>query len=301
MAQQKTVGIVGGTLIAGAMTFVAVVPAQALESEPSPATTQAEASTATTDANIVPTETSTASTEVNTAPTSASAAKAQASTAKPAKRSTPAKRSNAEITIAMVKSGKAELQRGDKGKAVATVQDKLTKVGIITPVTGDFDKTTAFNVARFNEKFRGFSFNENQVVTKYSWLKLRKESKTKIPRACRTKKAALCVSKQQKVVRYYKNGRLVTALDARFGAEGYRTREGNFKIFRKVKNDYSTLYKTPMPWSMYFSGGQAIHYSFFFPRDGYNGASHGCVNIRDKRGIIKLWKQVKIGTFTKVY
>jgi len=248
MAQRKTLGIVGGTLIAGAMTFVAAVPAQATASEPRPT-----------------------------------------------------KRANAEITIGMVKSGQAELQRGDKGKAVSTVQKKLTKVGIITPVTGYYDKTTALNVARFNEKFRGFEFNEDQDFTKFSWLKLRKESKTKIPRICKKKKAALCISKQQKVVRYYKKGKLVSALDARFGSADFRTRNGNFKIFRKVKDDYSTLYKTPMPWSMYFSGGQAVHYSFYFPKDGYNGASHGCVNIRDKKGIKKMWKQVKIGTFAKVY
>ena len=68
-----------------------------------------------------------------------------------------------------------------------------------------------------------------------------------------------------------------------------------------VKNDFSTLYKTPMPWSMYFSGGQAVHYSMFFNAVGYNGASHGCVNIRDKQGEIALWKKVKIGTFAKVY
>lgn len=300
MSQQKTFGLVGATLIAGAMTFVAAVPAQAVESEPSPTTPQAEASTA-------PVAASTALPDDNTVSTAkpdasiASPTKPEARPAKVAKRVTPAKRSTTEVTIAMVASGKAVLQRGDEGKAVAEVQRKLTAVGIITPVTGSFDSTTARNVARFNEKFRGFSFNENQDVTKSSWLKLRKESKTKIPRACRTKKAALCVSKQQKVVRYYKKGRLVAALDARFGAAGYRTREGNFKIFRKVKNDYSSLYQTPMPWSMYFSGGQAIHYSFYFPKDGYNGGSHGCVNIRDKKGIIKLWKQVKIGTFTKVY
>jgi len=289
MAQQKTVGVIGGTLIAGALTFVAAVPAYAVESEPSPTPMQAEVSATQVQVDASP------------APTEASTPEPQAKATKAAKRSTPAKRTTPEVTIAMVAAGKATLRRGDKGSAVAEVQAKLTKVGIITGVTGDFDKTTALNVARFNEKFRGFSFDENQVIAKASWLKLRNVSNAKIPRACLTKKAALCVSKRQKVVRYYKKGRLITALDARFGGAGFRTRDGNWKIFRKVQNDYSTLYKTPMPWSMYFSGGQAIHYSFYFPVDGYDGASHGCVNIRDKQGLIKLWKQVKIGTFTKVY
>ena len=39
----------------------------------------------------------------------------------------------------------------------------------------------------------------------------------------------------------------------------------------------------------------------FFNAVGCNGASHGCVNIRNKKGEIALWKKVKIGTFAKVY
>ena len=50
-------------------------------------------------------------------------------------------------------------------------------------------------------------------------------------------------------------------------------------------NGVSTLYKTPMPWAMTFSGGQAVHYSPDFAARGYNGASHGCVNVRNYDGI----------------
>jgi hypothetical protein len=298
MAQHKTVGFVGGSLILGALTFVSAVPAQAVDAEPSPAAAQT-AATSSASAQAVDSESSPAAAQ--TAAASSASAQAKAKPAKPTKRSTPKKGSDIDITIGMVKSGKAELQRGDSGKAVSKVQQKLTEVGIITPVTGDFDKATALNVARFNEKFRNYAYKEYRVVTKKTWLKLHKESKTKIPKSCRTKPAALCASKRQKIVRYYKKGKLITALDARFGAPGFRTREGNFKIFNKIKNDFSTLYNTPMPWSMYFSGGMAFHHSVYFPKDGYEGGSHGCVNFRDKKEIIKLWKKVKIGTFTKVY
>ena len=43
----------------------------------------------------------------------------------------------------------------------------------------------------------------------------------------------------------------------------------------------STLYDSSMPFAMFFDGGQAVHYSADFAADGYYGASHGCVNIRD--------------------
>ena len=67
------------------------------------------------------------------------------------------------------------------------------------------------------------------------------------------------------------NGRELLAIDARFGAPGWRRTTAS-SGFSKVANDYSTLFNVPMYWSMYFSGGQAIHFSFYFQEDGYYGA-----------------------------
>jgi lipoprotein-anchoring transpeptidase ErfK/SrfK len=50
-----------------------------------------------------------------------------------------------------------------------------------------------------------------------------------------------------------------------------------------------------MPYSMFFSGGQAVHYSSNFARLGYAGASHGCVNVRDWDGIVRLYNESRIG------
>ena len=49
------------------------------------------------------------------------------------------------------------------------------------------------------------------------------------------------------------------------------------------------------------SGGQAIHYSPYFARDGYNGASHGCVNLRDFKAAEWLFDRVPMGTRVHVY
>ena len=48
----------------------------------------------------------------------------------------------------------------------------------------------------------------------------------------------------------------------------------------------STLYHSPMPYAMFFSGGQAVHYSADFAARGYAGASHGCVNVRDEAKLV---------------
>ena len=48
-----------------------------------------------------------------------------------------------------------------------------------------------------------------------------------------------------------------------------------------------------MPFAMFFSGGQAVHYSSDFAARGYAGATHGCVNVRDLAGIRWLFDQVQ--------
>lgn len=79
---------------------------------------------------------------------------------------------------------------------------------------------------------------------------------------------------------------------ARTGAAGYRTRVGWHKIFWKHKDHWSSIYDTPMPYSQFFSGGQAFH---AVDDDILSGeGSWGCVNLRpdDAR---KLWDVLKVG------
>ena len=63
----------------------------------------------------------------------------------------------------------------------------------------------------------------------------------------------------------------------------------------------STIYDTSMPLAMFFSGGQAVHYSPDFAANGYNGASHGCVNVRDRAAVAWLFDQVRLGDKVIVY
>lgn len=97
------------------------------------------------------------------------------------------------------------------------------------------------------------------------------------------------------------NGKVSSTFDARFGCAATRTREGQFSVLWKSRNHVSTIYHTPMPYAMFFSGGQAVHYSADFARRGYNGCSHGCVNIRDKAGIAWVFDQVRNGDRVVVY
>jgi Putative peptidoglycan binding domain/L,D-transpeptidase catalytic domain len=111
----------------------------------------------------------------------------------------------------------------------------------------------------------------------------------------------LCVDKSSSSLRWVVDGDVQMTLDARFGGNGYFTREGQFSVFSKSRDHVSSLYETSMPFAMFFSGGQAVHYSPDFAAVGYSGASHGCVNIRDYDSIAWLFDQVQIGDGVVVY
>ncbi|MDT0380578.1 L,D-transpeptidase family protein [Streptomyces sp. DSM 42041] len=64
----------------------------------------------------------------------------------------------------------------------------------------------------------------------------------------------------------------------RSGKPGYETRTGWHDVYLRVRHEHSTLYDSPMPFSQYFDGGQALHGVY---DDLYTGpGSHGCVNLR---------------------
>ena len=111
----------------------------------------------------------------------------------------------------------------------------------------------------------------------------------------------LCIDKTTRTLRWMIDGRTVSTMAVRFGTEAAPTREGVFKVGWKSRDHVSTLYDTPMPYAMFFSGGQAVHYSADFAANGYSGASHGCVNVRDKKKIASLFDQVRTGDKVVVY
>ena len=111
----------------------------------------------------------------------------------------------------------------------------------------------------------------------------------------------ICVDKSSSTLRWVVDGEVLKTMDARFGGSATPTREGEFSVFQKSRDHVSSLYDTSMPFAMFFSNGQAVHYSPDFAAVGYDGASHGCVNTRDYDGVAWLFDQVQIGDKVVVY
>jgi lipoprotein-anchoring transpeptidase ErfK/SrfK len=124
--------------------------------------------------------------------------------------------------------------------------------------------------------------------------------KARIDRRCMTGRV-LCVNKTTRKIYFLVNGRIYRGADARFGCRATPTSNGSFRVYRKSRYHVSSLYHTPMPWAMFFKGGQAVHYSPDFAARGYNGCSHACVNMRSKSAISYMYARIRIGDRVVVY
>jgi hypothetical protein len=111
----------------------------------------------------------------------------------------------------------------------------------------------------------------------------------------------LCVDKTTRELSWVIDGVVQRRLAVRFGSEFTPTREGVFSVYRMSADHVSTLYGSSMPYAMFFSRGQAVHYSSDFATRGYAGASHGCVNVRDKVALAALFAQVRVGDTVVVH
>ncbi len=127
------------------------------------------------------------------------------------------------------------------------------------------------------------------------------EPVTSLDARCTTGRV-MCADKTDRVLRWVVDGNVLLEMDARFGRESLPTDEGVFSVFWKNRDHVSSIYEADMPFAMFFSGGQAVHFSGEFVAQGYSGlGSHGCVNIRDYDGVEWLFDQVRTGDKVVVY
>jgi peptidoglycan hydrolase-like protein with peptidoglycan-binding domain len=209
-------------------------------------------------------------------------------------------------------AGPAILEAGQHGEDVRDLQARLGATRwLFGDVTGTYDDATV-------EAVRGFQAKRQVPVTgKVDRRTLdRLHAMTTTPThaemynlgnqpgaldaRCRTGRV-LCIDKTSQTLRWVVDGKVLKTLDVRFGASYTPTREGVFHVYTKDADHVSHLFGSEMPYSMFFSGGQAVHYSSDFAARGYYGASHGCVNVRDYDGLAWLFDQVQVGDDVVIY
>lgn len=210
--------------------------------------------------------------------------------------------------------GDPVLTANDRGKKVRVLQVRLQKVGVRDmPTSGLYGQETVAQVKQFQ---RLAGFRRTGVVDQATLDELTRRTGTidqvalaagadtpygsRLPSSCLHGRV-ICVDKRARSVRWVIDGKTKLRLDARFGGDETPTREGVFKITRKSRDHVSTLYHTSMPFALFFDRGQAVHYSPDFAARGYNGASHGCVNIRDHSNMQWLFDHAQVGDRVVVY
>jgi lipoprotein-anchoring transpeptidase ErfK/SrfK len=214
----------------------------------------------------------------------------------------------AEAATSYVSTKYTAPKKGQSNSGVKALQRRLVKAKTLDKglVTSYFGTRTEAAVKKFQ---RANGLRANGKVSRRTWTKLvNKTGKIKITTAsrkidkrCKVRGRALCIDKTKDKLYYMKNSKIIRTFDARFGCAATRTREGRFSVLWKSRNHVSSIYHTPMPYAMFFSGGQAVHYSADFAARGYNGCSHGCVNIRNKAGIRWVFDRVRNGDRVVVY
>lgn len=216
----------------------------------------------------------------------------------------------------ILRPGPRLLGQGDQGDEVRDLQARLKQIDWISgqvsgtydapaveavkgfqdkreiPVTGEVDQRT---LDRLHEMTSTPSHEEKHNIAPKTG-----DTDAALDPRCLTGRA-LCVDKSSQTLRWVVDGEVQSTYEVRFGSAELPTREGAFSVFSKSRDHVSSLYDTSMPFAMFFSGGQAIHYSPDFAANGYNGASHGCINVRDYDGIVWLFDQVDIGDKVIVY
>lgn len=202
-------------------------------------------------------------------------------------------------------------KKGETNAGVTALQRRLDKANVLAPryLTGYFGSITETAVKRFQRRYH---LQASGKVTRTTWKVLvAKTGRIKISavrnasgtldRRCIFSGRALCADKTRDRLYYVHDGKIVKTMAARFGCWNHRTREGRFTVRWKSRHHVSTIYHTPMPYAMFFSGGQAVHYSADFAARGYNGCSHGCVNVRAKSTIRWVFDRIRVGDRVVVY
>jgi peptidoglycan hydrolase-like protein with peptidoglycan-binding domain len=210
--------------------------------------------------------------------------------------------------------GPALLQQGASGDRVRNLQARLKQLAWFSgSVTGSYGSVTAGAVKGFQGK-RGLPVTgevDQRTLDRLTAMtrtptsdqlhnRTPKPSAAGLDSRCLTGRA-ICVSKSTNTLTWVVDGKPQLRMDVRFGSAELPTREGSFAVGWKSRHHVSTIYHTSMPYAMFFSGGQAVHYSPDFAARGYNGASHGCVNVRNLAGIQSLFAQARVGDKVIVY
>lgn len=180
---------------------------------------------------------------------------------------------------------------------VRELQYRLRWAGVYDgPVTGYFGKLTKAAVQRYQ---RRADLAVTGTAGRATWRRLigaTIRGRAHVPSACDEGRGwDACYDRTRHEVTLWRGGTLVNAWLVRGGSSDHPTRTGNFTVYYRDIDHVSSLFNSPMPYSQFFSGGEAFHGSATMV-DPFTGHSHGCVNMyrEDARQLWRLTSGVRL-------
>lgn len=228
-----------------------------------------------------------------------------------------------QSSIAATDCSMVVIKYKSRGECVKQAQSRLVTLGYLsntnnTAVDGIYGVGTTNAVLNFQRAMGLRSPNDDGIVGPVTWglLKAPRTVSTKLDSRCLIGKLVFCASQSQRKLFFIKDGVVKKTLSARFGgmawdpklnggAGGYRVHRtglGTYYVYARVNNPISKTYgENSMPYSFMFDKNMYIHYSADFASRGYLGASHGCINIRDKTSLAAIYNDTAIKSAVKLF
>jgi hypothetical protein len=173
---------------------------------------------------------------------------------------------------------------------VRELQYRLRWAGVYHgDITGTYGTLTKAAVARYQRREHMTAFG---VANHQTWKHLIYDTirhRGQIPKICRRGGWHICYDRSQHQVVLFRGGEYRNSWLVRGGSYDRQTRLGSHAVFyRDIDHTSQTFGGSPMPYSQFFDGGEALHGSGFMT-DPFVEHSHGCINmyIEDAR---QLWK-----------
>jgi peptidoglycan hydrolase-like protein with peptidoglycan-binding domain len=182
-----------------------------------------------------------------------------------------------------------QIKRDSAGELIQALETRLRWAGSLKVAPdSQWSNATTVAIRNFQSKNR---LTPTGDATRSTIRRLNIVASTpRLDARCYSKGIRICVSKQQKVARYLRDGKVLREFDVNIGPEKgdpkygqySSTREGVNQIGEKSVDAVSSLYGYSMPYWMQFDGGIGFHYSAYFNQIGYGDTSMGCVTIGDR-------------------
>jgi hypothetical protein len=171
---------------------------------------------------------------------------------------------------------------------VRELQYRLKWVGLFAPApTGYFGTVTRAAVRAFQTRRHLAATGNANAATWKLLLQRTVRNPGGIPATCKAAGWHACYDRKFHSVTLWDNGSIYNTWLVRGGGSTTQTRVGTHLVYYRDIDHVSGTFGSPMPYSQFFDGGEALHGSRLM-MDPFVDHSHGCVNfyVEDAR---QLW------------